>query len=443
MRQIVAPIETVSSLCGSQKYSENVEYRMSCHVLKVPVGKSVLLYHSMLGEVLLLSTVEIESTEIDMNLKEILVRKLFLVPMSFNEKEYADQIRKIIALSNKNQNRLHSFKIFTTLECNARCFYCYENRVSKISMSDDTANDTADYILRTSNGKNVKLHWFGGEPLYNQRAIDIITSELKKREADFVSHMISNGYLFDHALVSHAKQEWNLQKVQITLDGTETVYNRTKAFIYPKENAFQRVLSNIDLLLDEGIHVLVRLNIHQGNADDLFALSEQLGERFYGKEGLNVYLALLRDDQGELLQLGQVEALEKYRKLNDLLLKTGLRKAMGVPKVIKRNYCMADSDEMITILPNGDLGICEHFSDKEIIGSIYSKELNKDVIRSWKETVDSIDQCNSCVYYPQCNNLKKCPYVLNRCTELDRQIRIYHLRESVLHEYYKTIGGDV
>ena len=88
-------------------------------------------------------------------------------------------------------------------------------------MSDRTAADAADYIARVSEGGKVTLSWFGGEPLMNTKAIDIITSELRARGVPFRSKIVSNGYLFDGELVRKAKDEWALEFAQITLDGTE------------------------------------------------------------------------------------------------------------------------------------------------------------------------------------------------------------------------------
>ena len=67
--------------------------------------------------------------------------------------------------------------------------------------------------------------------------------------------MISNGYLFNDDTIKEAKEEWQLTKVQITLDGTEQIYNRCKAYIYKDVNAYRRVIGNIHLLQDADIHV--------------------------------------------------------------------------------------------------------------------------------------------------------------------------------------------
>ena len=103
------------------------------------------------------------------------------------------------------------------------------------------------------------------------------------------------------------------------------------------------------------------------------------------------------------------------------------------------NYCMADDDNCITILPDGHLGKCEHYSESEFVGSLFSDEMDHAVIASWKEKIDRIEACNTCPYYPLCNHLKKCSYTSNTCTELDRQMRLDELKERILTSYRKEI----
>ncbi|MEI3172875.1 MAG: radical SAM protein [Lachnospiraceae bacterium] len=132
----------------------------------------------------------------------------------------------------KEPEHITSYTIFTTTDCNARCFYCYEMGRSRIPMSDETAHKAAAYIAAHCGGEKVHLHWFGGEPLFNKQVIDIICTDLAEKGIVYESMIISNGYLFDGATVEQAVSHWKLKNVQITLDGTEEIYNRSKAFIY-------------------------------------------------------------------------------------------------------------------------------------------------------------------------------------------------------------------
>ncbi|MBP3801509.1 MAG: 4Fe-4S cluster-binding domain-containing protein [Clostridia bacterium] len=66
--------------------------------------------------------------------------------------------------------------IFTTLGCNANCYYCYENnlRNNKYKMSKETADKIISLLIK-NNKKKISIGWFGGEPLYNEEIIDYIS----------------------------------------------------------------------------------------------------------------------------------------------------------------------------------------------------------------------------------------------------------------------------
>ena len=92
-------------------------------------------------------------------------------------------------------------------------------------MDRETADRVISYIKEHCGGQQVKLSWFGGEPLVNHKVIDQICNGLRNDGIPYESRMISNAYLFDDTIVAKAADLWNLKNIQITLDGTEVVYN--------------------------------------------------------------------------------------------------------------------------------------------------------------------------------------------------------------------------
>ena len=110
--------------------------------------------------------------------------------------------------------------------------------------------------------------------------------------------MISNGYLMDAKLAKKAFNEWHLSNIQITLDGTEEVYNKTKRYIYKDDpNPFKTVINNIHELLKNNILVSIRLNCGTHNIEDLKNLILYLREEFKDvNKGLSVYVHELFDE---------------------------------------------------------------------------------------------------------------------------------------------------
>ena len=284
----------------------------------------------------------------------------------------------------------------------------------------------------------MKLSWFGGEPLFNKPAIDIICKDLEEKGIEYKSSMVSNGYLFDWETVRNAVDNWNLKRVQITLDGTENVYNKVKAYIHKQGSPYQTVMENIGHLLDAGVSVRIRLNMDMHNAENLLELVEDLAERFREKKGLTVYAHHLFKGNEPMAGLHSYEEWEKRDaamiRLEEKIAACGLASRGGISKKPKTNFCMADSGRSVTILPNGEIGLCEHFSESEFIGHIDREGFDQAVVNSWKERIPEIPECAECFYYPQCLQLKKCASG-SVCFEHLRRERRRQVERQMLNEY--------
>lgn len=433
MQIITGANETVPTIL--KKFKKNAETgRLLHYCVETPVDDGILLFNLLTRELVLLTEEEYpHMTELD-----YLKDHWFVVPEDANEKEYADLVKWVLSTRQKKQKEITGYTIFPTTDCNARCFYCFELGRSRIPMSDETALKTADYIKNHCGEKAVRISWFGGEPLFNQTAIDVICDSLRKNSVEYSSTMVSNGYLFDRETVKKAVAQWNLKKVQITLDGTEAVYNKTKAFIYRTGSAYQKVLTNIALLLDAGISVQIRLNMDLYNAEDLLALVEELGKRFGGRKGIHVYAHHLFKGNEPMAAIHTDEEWEKREaamcRLEERIQQAGLGGMHGISRKLKMNHCMADSGKAVTILPDGNIGLCEHFSEDEFIGHIDQEGFDAEMVKSWAERMPQIPECGSCFYYPECIKLKKCASG-SICFPQLRQSQLRKTKRQMENEY--------
>ena len=412
--------------------------RLMKYCVQLPVESGVLMFNILTREMVHLSQEEYEHMTESAELQE----HWFVVPQDTNDQELADMVKWVLETRDCKSGDITHYTIFPTTDCNARCFYCYELGRSRIPMTQETAEKTVQYIKAHCGGNKVSLMWFGGEPLYNQHAIDTICEGLHREGVEFSSRMISNSYLFDGEVVKKAVESWNLKHVQISLDGTEDVYNRSKAFIYREGSPYQRVLSNMERILDAGIRVSVRLNMDLYNAENLMELVEELSHRFQGKRGLRVYAHVLFEKNeamaGSHTEEGWQKRDEAMQKLRDKIEQCGLAGKGGIPKSMKINQCMADCGKAVTILPTGDIGLCEHFSENEFIGHIDREGFNQQMIKSWKERMPQIPECAECFYYPVCVNLKKCPNG-SQCFSHLRNEKLRTTRLQMLNEYQRWL----
>ena len=407
---------------------------MSNHCIQSACGDGMLLYHTLTGAVYL-----IKNNETADAVRVELIKKWCMVPTDFNENEYADRVKQIASLIKPRANFKDHFTILTTTDCNARCRYCYEIGRKRVSMTEQTASDAANYMIKVSGGdRPLTLFWFGGEPLYNINAIDTITDALKKRGIVYRSRMTSNGFYLTPDVIKKAKEEWKLDSVQITIDGTEKNYNRIKAYTDECENPFERVLCNIDNALKSEISVLIRLNMDKSNADDISEVIDILCKRFKGKGNCKVYVALLKSYKTRVNEFDtEQELLECLYSLREKIKTYGMLKTAPLNREIRINCCKADNDVCEIILPDGQLEKCHHYTEGEHIGSIYKSEKDQELIDSWKEIKKDYPECRECTLYPLCLNLKKCDRNRDGCSYSGRHIQIKGIEEQMQIQYNK------
>lgn len=408
------------------------DYRLCSFVMKIELDGGYLLYNTLTD-----SLVYLDNTEDIRDTLPKLIEMNYYVPIDFDELAMINKMR--IDAKLKSSKRVNSYTIFTTLDCNARCFYCYEKGTPHVSMSEQTANDVADFIIRNSNGQSQDIRWFGGEPLVNENVIDIITEKLNSSKVKFHSRMISNGLLFNKMNILKAQLNWHLQRVQITLDGTKDVYQRTKAYIGAKGNEFERVLNNIEDLLNAKIGVSIRLNQDLYNTEDLINLVNLLLKKFENRKGFAIYNSLLFDDSNGAFKNATKERNEAFTKLQDILIQKGVFRYKAFSTKFKYSHCMADHDSSITINPIGEIGKCEHYPNDYLIGSIYKDNINETILNKWKETYPIIDKCKTCPIYPQCVRIKMCPDSNEKCSYKECENKIKLIREAVIKRYNEDI----
>ena len=427
MKIIIPTASLFEQTVGRQKRADGQQYRLMTYVVQQPVDDGLLLYNTLTCSLVLLTPYEAA----DLTAQRELIDRWFLVPQEHDDRKLCRQVRQMAALLTPAPKVVTTYTILPTTGCNARCFYCYEQGTRPVTMTAETASRVVRYIVAHRGVEEITLRWFGGEPLVNAKVIDQICTELRAQGVPFTSSMVSNGYLFDADKVQRAKDLWQLQKVQITLDGTEQTYNRVKAYVYQGVNAFERVLENIGQLIAVGIRVLIRLNVDKHNIGEMTELVELLHQHFGSNEHLSVYSHGLF---GEHIPEDNATLFAQRMQLEQQIAKHGILRIKELPKAIRLNQCMADNDGSVVIAPDGHLGKCEHFIDREFFGHIDSGERDMTIIRKFKERRAEIETCATCPFYPLCYRLVLCEDDFG-CTPETRQGGMYNMMASMKYEY--------
>ena len=423
---------------GKQKIKD-CQYRLMKYTISENCDDGLLLHNVITGELVLLDENEkslLDNLPCKTDEKYFeLIEKHFLVPIDFDERKIVGQLRQLLTLLEKKGN-ITGYTILPTTYCNARCFYCYECDFKHVHMTEEIAHDAVQYMIKHSGGEKISIGWFGGEPLVGVKIISQISRELIENGVEFSSSMISNGALFNEKLVEEAKTLWNLKSVQITIDGTEKIYNEVKDYVSMKGSPYLTVLNNIRMLSEAGIKVSIRINLGFHNVDDTKKLIEELCERFSYCENVSMYVHELFENEGteptkytdEQRNFLTNQVIEFDRFISEHS-KYIAKAKQGLPS-LNISHCMADNDHSVIINPDGVLTKCEHFSSEDGFGTIYSDEWNKEKLAQYKKHAEIV-KCYDCPLYPKCYFPLKCPEV-GVCSEVKRLNEIEQVKKVLL-----------
>lgn len=423
--------------------SENPTYKLSDYAIIEKCDDGYLLLHTLTWSLFLLSQEELDNVlHFDYLKKYNIVLDDTIDELKLAEEVYLKRSEFPVT---HNYEHLGGYVIFTTNNCNAQCFYCYEkDKLPPIGMTLKTAEDVVQFILRTHK-RNFNIQWFGGEPLLNQKVIDHITNRLNEENIEYTTTMISNSLLFNEDAAEKAKNQWHLKNVQITIDGLGETYNKIKNYKNNASTAFDTLINNIDnILTNTDIHVTIRVNVSEDNANDIENLIVFLKSRFkefFDTKKINIGLSPIFQLQCDDTEIdGPV-----YQKIKELRDVYNIHQQKMFLDHKRLHHCMADAGSTVAINPLGYFAPCEHWYDEHIIGHINSGVTNTEVIEKWrKKGGENIKYCieTKCKYFPLCEHYNMCEAVPVCNNETRRKYIVKNYREALkftYEEYLKRV----
>lgn len=128
--------------------------------------------------------------------KEIFVSNGFWININEDE-DYLQYAKRQNAIFTPKKNK--HIVIAPTLNCNARCYYCYEQGRAPSVMQHSTIEALINFLVEyNKNAESLNISWFGGEPLLFPNLINEIILSLKKRiKIPITSTMTTNGSLIN------------------------------------------------------------------------------------------------------------------------------------------------------------------------------------------------------------------------------------------------------
>lgn len=343
-----------------------------------------------------------------------LIAAQFLVPADKDECAYYNSISALMRAYNRKKG-WRQYTILPTSSCNARCIYCFEAGIKPITMTADVVAQTIRYIRDSHAGDQVELAWFGGEPLLGEGIIDRICAGVRDNDIEFESSMITNGSLITPAIIDKMKSSWNLNEIQVSMDGAEVDYIFRKNY-YSNHDHYRAVMNAVSLMSAAGIKVMVRCNVDEDNWNSIPRFIEDLETNVKDKTNVRLYLSPLYDVRRSEHDL---ELWEKINEARDMIESAGFRPASfeGTSMRFRVFSCMADSVG-VTISPDGGLYACDQLLPESRFGDIWHGITDESARNEFCRVDKTREKCRTCTFLPDCTSFASCPVVDCHCREL-------------------------
>lgn len=259
-------------------------------------------------------------------------------------------------------------------------------------MNQETIKATIKFIKNSIIGnkeKNLRMDWFGGEPLLVTDLIEKIALEIlefcKKNSIEVNSNIVTNASKIDERSIDFFRRI-NISKVNITLDGMRDEYEKRKSFVDGKPY-FDHIISSIQMLINHGIKVTVRINVDINNVESSLELIDYLGRVL--SDEVEVYAAPLYGHTESYLTTENI--FPTLKLLQSQIDKYNFKRIHR--KSLDKNYCRNSQQNNYMIKPNGDIIHCEHMYNESfaVIGNVFDGIIK-----------DSGWICDKCLNYELC-----------------------------------------
>lgn len=314
---------------------------------------------------------------------------------------------------NKVNNPVLHISVMTTLDCNFRCIYCFENRQS-VEMTDNVQKSVINFIkneLSSRQYQAVHIDWYGGEPLLNMVCIERISSEIiaecKCKNILYESSIMTNGYLLSLENCLKLK-DLHVSHAQITIDGTKEIHDSRRP-LESNKGTFDEIIKNIKLMKDY-VNPFIRINVDKTNVQSIDELL--LFFRNNGMDDLDITIKGVVSSDANPVEVTMIDEkeisnliIQKIIKAKELGLKTSVLTAF---EESDSHFCIVDLDSQFIISPNGSVFKCGEAydeSDPGFIGTIDEEghvdiDLEKRLLWDKDPFVD--EECLKCNVLPLC-----------------------------------------
>lgn len=405
------------------------------------------------------------------NILEYLYKRGYILNNQKEETEILQKLLKSFMLGLSKSPM--TFAIIPTYYCNLRCIYCYESNIPRtytlISLKKIRQIFNSIKTLSSSRpGINHNITLFGGEPLLaDRKEKDIICYIFKNvnilnsnYSINYNIHIFTNGTEINYYLDLFESYYSLINQLQITLDGPREIHNLRRP-----PDSFNKIVNNIDIMLDMKIPLILRINVDMGNIRYLPQLASFFEEKgWMSKANFRPYIGfvthLFRNIDTKYCKTNYsiselfLEIL-KLKKSDQLLRKIPIRITVidFLENIILRKkpvsprpfFCGATTQSIYIFDPYGDVYNCFcAVGNKDLaIGKYIPKLLfNNEKLKKWTKSIYEQDECKNCMFALICGGgciYDKITNIKNRLCKSD----IKNILKYLVDFYYEYLEiGD-
>ena len=338
----------------------------------------------------------------------------FLCAKGFLVEDDVDEIEIFIKSLEKRDASKETFGITInpTLNCNMRCWYCYEKHNSRANMKKEVFDSVIKLVrnkIAEPELKSLKIAFFGGEPLLSFKNIVLpLIQEANRlcKEASKELHVsfVTNAYLLTDEILTTLDGiglEHPLA-MQITLDGNKKTHNLVR-HTADGTGSYDTIVANIKNALSHGVLINLRLNTTAKSissfADIVNDFTDLLDE-CRNRMTIDIHRVWQDRDNGHNKEAfeEQEDILRSTLRQHGLLVKNKLR--------LQRYRCYADSENEVVVNYDGYLFRCtaRDFTSDRAEGILLKEgKLQMNELSAKRTDIKfGNNYCHSCIVYPLC-----------------------------------------
>ena len=166
--------------------------------------------------------------------------------------------------------------------CQLDCGYCGQEHTRRRLSEDHQQEFLRRVAARLASGsyRQLKIGWFGAEPLAGIEVIRSLTPRARALAADhgcgYSARIVTNGLALTPKMVTELFDQHSVAEAEVTLDGLAPDHDRQR---YTKggRGSFERIFANVCAVArSTALRVVVRCNVTRANAEGVAPLIEVL-----------------------------------------------------------------------------------------------------------------------------------------------------------------------